>query len=222
MKNLVILILGGILCLFWESCNEGPSIEPSACGGSATQPKIDLVLLIDASGSMVSAARSIDAAATVFTMPIDSCPADLRINYFGVEGTFSGTVFTTNHRTYLNGLVPAGTPFSGDLGHVGLRQEQGANAISDLSNFMDWREGACRAILYISDEELDSIEPSGDFANENSVTLQAIADAQANTVTVFTHYLTYQNRSPQILENYNELTSMTGRSNITTSDQSVS
>ena len=215
MKTIHFLLL---LCvaLFFYGCDDCDPIDMNPCGGPLSNPKVDLIVLIDASGSMGNVANTIDMAAqTAIQNALDSCPVDLSVTYLGVDGVWGGTVFNNDHRSYI--FAAQGTiPLAADAPHVGLPQEQGANAIEDLSQFAPWRDNACRAIFYISDEELDSVSPAGDFANEDAATAAAIAAAQANGVTVFTHYITEQGRGPQILQNYNDLTSQTAGFNLTT------
>ena len=182
----------------------------SEIGGNSTGQKVDLIVLIDTSGSVGTSARAIsDAVTDAIKDAKKKCKPDLEITYLGVDGTWAGTVFSQSHRNYIFSLH--GTiPLAADANHVGLKQEQGANAIEDLAKYAKWREGACRAIFYISDEELDSISPRNDFANETAVTNAAIASANAHDVTVFAHHLTYQNLAPQIIQNYKDLCDYTG------------
>lgn len=203
------------LSIFTYSCNDCDPLEVEICGGALGEPKIDLIVLIDASGSMGQVANTIDMAAqAAISAAQDSCPTDLAVHFFGVDGTWLGTRFDSTHRDYIyanQGVIP----LAGDAAPVGLQQEQGANAIEDLSQFAAWRDNACRAIFYISDEELDSVSPMGDFTNEDAATAAAILAAQNNGVTVFTHYITQQGRGPSILQNYNDLTAQTGGFNLT-------
>jgi len=184
------------------------------CGddsGNSKNQATDLIILIDTSGSMRTSAKAVsDAVTEAIKAAEKNCEPDLRLIFLGVDGTWSGTKFTQSHRKYINGLHGTGVTLAADKDNVGLKSEQGANAIEDLSKFADWRKGACRAIFYISDEELDSISPRNDFANETAVTNAAIAAANANKVTIFAHHLTYQNLAPQIIQNYKDLCEDTG------------
>lgn len=192
-----------------EPCDEKEGAE-CGCGGAAGSghtPKVDLIVLIDTSGSMTGSASAVnDAASAAIEAARETCPTDLKVTYLGVDGTWPGTLFTTSHRTYL-ASVPV---LSTDNPIGGYDPEEGANAIEDLSKYAPWRAGACRAIFYISDEELDSISPLGDVANEAAATSAAVAAANANQVTVFAHHLTYQNRGPAVIANYNDLCNLTG------------
>ncbi|MBK8193352.1 MAG: hypothetical protein IPK76_09105 [Lewinellaceae bacterium] len=193
-------------------CDEDKGGCPCHSGGGSgsTSPKVDLIVLIDTSGSMENTAVAVsNAVVEAIALAKSECNTDLEITYLGVEGTWPGTVFLTNHRDYIvthNGTVP----LVADDPYVGYQPEQGANAVEDLSKYAKWREGACRSIFYISDEELDSISPTGDFANETLATNNAIAAANLNDVTVFAHHLTYQGRGPNIEQNYQDLCDQTG------------
>lgn len=196
-----------------ESCDSDHAA--CNCGGpSDGNPKgqmTDLIVLIDTSGSMGSSANAVsDAVANALERAKEQCEPDLRLIFLGVDGVWASTLFTQSHRDYITGLHGPGVVLKGDLNHVGYLKEQGANAIEDLSKYADWRDGACRAIFYISDEELDSYSPIGDYANETTTTTAAITEANANNVTVFAHHLTYQNRGPQIIQNYKDLCYNTG------------
>lgn len=192
----------------------GEEEEDCGCGTNDDKKSIgaitDLIVLIDTSGSVSSSAKAIsDVVSIAIKEAKASCEPDLEITFLGVDGTWSETVFTESHRNYIYGIHGT-VPLAADRPHVGLRSEQGANAIEDLSKYNKWREGACRAIFYISDEELDGVSPRNDFANETAETNAAITEANANNVTVFAHHLTYQNLAPAILDNYRDLTQKTG------------
>jgi hypothetical protein len=180
-------------------------------GDDSTLFLADLIVLIDTSGSMSGAAAQVSAAAEAAVKAAKAnCNVDLRIAYMGVEGTWPGTAFTTDYLVYLKTLLNPDPVFSTDTPATQYGQEEGANAIEDLSKYYDWRPDACRAIFYISDEELDSISPLGDVANEALAVSQAVAAANANKVTVFAHHLTYQNRGPAVIQNYKDLCNLTG------------
>ena len=68
---------------------------------------------------------------------------------------------------------------------VAYGPEQGADAIADIAQFYNWREGACRSILYISDTVLEG--DGSDAASNDAAVNQAITVANANNVTVFAH-----------------------------------
>lgn len=190
--------------------------------------KVDLIVLMDTSGSMGGSFTAIsNAIASALEEVKKSCAPDLNLLFLGVDGTWPsglpnnltpstdsspgapGSKFY-NHRTYLQEIRGAGVVLAADAGHVGYKPEQGANAIQDLSNYIKWREKACRAIFYISDEELDSIDPRGDFANETAATNAAILAANAHQVSVFAHFINDQGLGSQIKQNYSDLCQQTG------------
>ncbi|HVQ07149.1 MAG TPA: hypothetical protein VMS43_01815 [Allosphingosinicella sp.] len=180
-------------------------------GGSDTHFMADLIVLIDTSGSMNEEAGQVSAAvAAALRGAKEHCNVDLRIAFMGVEGVWPGTIFTTDYLAYLKSILNPDPVFETDAGPGGLPGEEGANAIVDLSKYYDWRRDACRAIFYISDEELDSDTPLGDTANEDLQTAKAIAAAKANKVTVFAHHITNLNRGPNVIKNYTDLCDQTG------------
>lgn len=204
--SLFLLILTNVSCKDEKNCE----YEEVACGGSATTPMVDLIVLIDTSGSMYTSASSVSTEATAaLELAIQTCDSDLRVTYLGVDGVIAATNFTTSHRAYLTSLHGASVVLAADQNHVGYSSEQGANAIEDLSKYFDWRENACRSIFYISDEELDGSSPRADYLNEDAATADAISEAQDNNVAVFANYLTNQLLGPSILTNYTDLTSQT-------------
>lgn len=187
----------------------------SGCGCTGRDPDApflaDLIVLIDSSGSMSRAASAVSSAVDrAIEAAKASCPVDLRIAYFGVEGVWSGTVFTTSHLDYLTGLGVDPSTLATNNPTGGYAREEGANAVEDLSNHYDWRDDACRAIFYISDEELDGISPLGDVANEAAAVAGAVAAATTNNVTVFANHLTTLNRGATVEQNYRDMCEPTG------------
>jgi hypothetical protein len=184
----------------------------SGGGGSGSGGfKADVIILIDTSGSMGGVAKQVsDAAVTAIATAKAKCPGDVKVTFMGVEGTWPATNFATDYLVYLKTLHNPDPVFSTDTPNTQYGQEEGANAIEDLSKYYDWRPGACRAIFYVSDEELDSISPLGDVANEALAVSKAVTAANANKVSVFAHHLTYQNRGPSVIQNYKDLCNGTG------------
>lgn len=213
MKNIILFSLMAVALIF-NSCKKCEEVKLRPCGSSEDNPMVDLIVLIDASGSMGGVAQSLsDAVELAISSALDSCTVDAQFTFLGVDDPWNGTVFNRSHKDYIfsnNGNVQ----LAGEIPPVGLETEQGANAIEDLSNYAAWREGACRAIFYISDEQLDSSDPSNDYDNEDLATSNAIRAAQNNSVAVFTHFINDQNHDSRILQNYNDLTSQTGGSNM--------
>ena len=202
MKNLkiitTILIALGVILLV--NCKKD-ECENVPCGGSTSNPKVDLIVLVDASGSMGTTASTVSQQAdSAITLALAQCPSDLRVTYLGVAGTWAGTKFTQGHKSYLTSI---GAPFNSNA-----NAHDGAMAIDDLSKNFDWRNGACKAIFFISDE----IFTRGDSSIFNS----ALNSANSNNVTISANYLTYQNRPASVLQNYTDITTQTGGSLFTT------
>ena len=206
MKNLK-LIAFLLLLIGLGSCNKTECEYETVCGGSSTNPKVDLVILIDGSGSMTSLASQISALAdSAVQLALLDCPSDLRVEYLAMGSVWAGTKFTQTHRNYLTTLHGSGVSLAVDR-DLYFEQEQGANGVEDISSLYDWRDGACKSIFYISDEYLHSGAPT---AIQDLSTQAAIDSANANSVTVSANYLTYQGRPASVLANYQDLTTQTG------------
>lgn len=206
-----------------EHCKDGAESDcPCSGGGAGSGPAMaDLVVLIDRSGSMSGAATSIsNAAAAGIAKAKEECPSDLRVVWLAVDssmpgttgagGGWPGTNFTQSHEAYLNSIGVAG-PFFGDAPPaVSFPNEQGADAIADLARHFDWRKGACRAIFYISDTNLDA-----DFfrtADDVAATTNAVNEATANDVTVFAHFISpfQTDNAAATQQDYQDLCDQTG------------
>ncbi|MCB0594698.1 MAG: hypothetical protein H6557_24835 [Lewinellaceae bacterium] len=195
-----------------EDC---PCSSPS--GGAGIPTKVDLIVLIDTSGSMRTKAQAIhDAAMTALDNAKKSCNVDLVPVFLGIEGTFVfGDPEFEFDQTCRNFLInkgcdkqiadPQNTPPA-----VQGYKEEGADSITDLCNCPNiWREGACRAIFYISDEPLNQGGPQGD--DDIAATQIAIAAAQANNVKVFAHLAKGSyNKNKKTQNDYKNLCYQTG------------
>jgi hypothetical protein len=160
------------------------------CGKGGAMAPVDLVVLIDTSGSMYDEATSLsnDADAAINAAKA-SCPSDLKVAWFGLElesatGWPAGTKFTKSHRAYLNGIGISDSDIKCTPGAGGM--EDGAAGIMDISDHYDWRPNAARAIFYLGDEALEGGDPQN--ADDVTAANAAIARAQANGVTVFTYF----------------------------------
>ncbi|WP_437516488.1 hypothetical protein [Sorangium sp. So ce1099] len=128
--------------------------------GETVIPTVDLVVVIDASGSMKDEA---DTLSKVVGSAIDSaktkCPSNLRTTYLGIEGTFSKTVFTTTVRNYLTqtAKVDASLLKGRTAAQVSAdaSKEDAGRVIEDISTHFDWRPGAVRNIFFLGDEPLE-------------------------------------------------------------------
>jgi hypothetical protein len=210
-----------------DHCDESHS--DCACADPSTKVKlVDLVILLDSSGSMTAAATAVSAAAEAAVYAAASeCPSDLRVvwlvvdstkagadapGYLGdITATLAGTSFTQSHQQYLEGIGQTG-PFQQDepqpAGDSTYPGEEGADAIADICNFFDWRRGACKAIFYISDTALDGYSAFYDAAATN-----ATIAANANGVVLFAHkILPGSDDRPAVEASYDNLTLPTGGS----------
>ncbi|RTZ64268.1 MAG: hypothetical protein DSZ29_05615 [Aquificaceae bacterium] len=182
-------------------------------GSPHNKAVVDLIVLIDTSGSMKSKASAISAAADkAIKMAQKNCPTDLRVEWLGVGGTFPGTKFDQTYRDYIINNVNPNPSFSSDAVDIkphGSREE-GANACADLANYFGARQGACQAIFYISDEALDQGNPQD--AADDTATQDAIAACNANNVSVFAHLASGMGADSNVntIKNYQDLTTQTG------------
>jgi hypothetical protein len=202
-----------------KPCAENAS--PCPCNtGTGGGDKVDLIVLIDTSSSMNTIVSAVsDAAEEAIEKAKEMCRTDdLRVTWLGVDtvqaGTGSmplpdtgwpaGTKFLQTHEEYLQPFYPG--PFAHDqFPESNWPHEQGADAILDLSNHFDWRSGACRAIFYISDANLDAL---GHDTYDDIATANANAAAKNKLVSVFAHYT--RDQPPETVQNYNDLCNNTG------------
>ncbi len=168
------------------------------------RPTIDLVIAIDTSVSLKDEAVGISQAAEAAIEAARShCPADLRVLWLGVEGTWRDTHFSQTIRSYLTETcdVPEASLRQrkrGELPGAGA-QEDGARAIEDIANHLDWRAGTKRAVLYLSDEALDGGGSRVDAEDIEAANV-AIEVAQQTGLTVHTYFGTTRSRQREALE----------------------
>ena len=121
---------------------------------------VDLVIVIDTSPSMKDEAQGLSQAAeNAIKSAKLSCPSDLRVAWFGIEGTWKGTKFNQTIRDYLTTKLKISESKlrgrkRGELKSAGA-QEDAARAIEDVSEYFDWRKNAKKAIFYLGDEALE-------------------------------------------------------------------
>lgn len=210
-------------------CEE--SRNDCSCGRPSTGPVstkvVDLVVLLDSSGSMGSAGLAIATAAKdAVAAAAKECPSDLRVVWLVVDSTKSGadpvgylgditsllvgTPFTQSHQQYLVSIGSTG-PFKQDEvqppGDVTYPGEEGADSIADLCNFFDWRKSACKAIFYVSDTKLD-----GYSAFDAAAAANAKAAALANGVVLFAHHIGPATPLTLEMQNYLDMCTPTGGS----------
>lgn len=162
--------------------------RPCDAGAAGGSPQVDLVIVIDTSGSMSDEAANLsNVASEAINLAAQSCPSDLRVAWFGIEGAFPGTNFTTKLRDYLVGLGVA----DGDIKHrkvidIGMDAlEDGGRAIEDIAAHFDWRTNAKRVIFFLGDEPLEGGTPQD--ADDVKAADDAITTANSSQVTVFTY-----------------------------------
>ncbi|WP_371396918.1 hypothetical protein [Fretibacter rubidus] len=196
----------------------------SGSGGSTASSGVDLIVLIDGSGSMDAAAQTIERVAPrAFEVAKDRCGADATVTYLYCDGDDRGTqsgvlnirgwtssLFLKSHEQHLITNASASGPFASDGDRL-LGSEQGGKAIKDLCELNNWTPGNCRAILYVSDEYLDSVYARTVAASRAAADM-AIAAANAAGVTLFTHFIG-PNRLPNradIASHYQDMADQTG------------
>ncbi|MEQ1635120.1 MAG: hypothetical protein ABL903_00420 [Methylococcales bacterium] len=178
----------------------------SGSSGSGHASKVDLIVLIDSSGSMYNPRNNhwvkvSEAVPKGIAIALDRCGIQANVKYLYVDRVLKSTppgselptstppvpntVFNQSHETYLMGLGITGPFEGGDSGDY--QGEEGAEAVMDLAKHNKWIPNACRAILYISDESFATANntlPSG-----SALATQAASVANIYNVTVFTHYI---------------------------------
>lgn len=210
-----------------DHCDEAHK-DCSCSESTSADKRVDLVILLDSSSSMGSAARAVSAAAVdAVKAAATDCPSDLRVVWLVVDGSkpganppgnlgditsiLAGTPFTQSHQQYLEGIGITG-PFKQDeaqpAGDSTYPGEEGADSIADICNFFDWRPKVCKAIFYISDTALDGYSAFYDAAATN-----ATMAANANGVVLFAHKIVPgADDSPGVEASYDNLTIPTGGS----------
>ncbi|WP_449416118.1 hypothetical protein [Phormidium nigroviride] len=160
----------------------------SSTSSTPQNKPVDLVIVIDTSVSMKDEAEALsNAAEAAIKKASSSCPSDLRVEWFGLEGTWKTTNFQQTLRDYLiNNCGVAETEIRGrKRGELpgGGAQEDGARAIEDISTHFNWRDGASRAIFYLSDEALEG----GDDTEQEDIDAANRAIEKAKSVGAIVH-----------------------------------
>ncbi|MEG4589369.1 hypothetical protein QUA54_29750 [Microcoleus sp. MOSTC5] len=169
----------------------------SSTSSTPQNKSVDLVIVIDTSVSMKDEAEGLsNAAEAAIKNASSSCPSDLRVEWFGLEGTWKNTNFQQTLRAYLiNSCGVAETEIRGrKRGELpgGGAQEDGARAIEDISAHFNWRDGASRAIFYLSDEALEG----GDDTEQEDIEAanRAIEKAKSAGAIVHTYFGTSKSK----------------------------
>lgn len=162
--------------------------------------KVDLVIVIDTSGSMADEAKALSAAlGNAVEEAKKSCPSDLRVEFLGIEGTFAGTKFDKTVRNYLTTTAGAdGNTLKGrirdSVANAGA-QEDVARAVEDISTHFDWRAGAEKNVFVLGDESLEGGEMVLDAARIKACD-DAIATALASGTKVHSYLGTPHAKTP--------------------------
>ncbi|MEL7036203.1 MAG: vWA domain-containing protein [Cyanobacteria bacterium J06592_8] len=190
--------------------------------GNST-PTVDLVIVIDTSPSMKDEAHALSKAASVsIKAAASSCPSNLRVVWFGVEGTWKDTNFNRTIRDYLLKVCKVSESKirgrkRGELPSAGA-QEDGARAVEDIANHFDWRPGASRAIFYLGDEALEGGGGQVQQADIDAAN-QAIQTAKAQQVKVHTYFGTSKSKhQAQLKQEFTRLAKQTGGQSFTHQD----
>ncbi|MGN7915764.1 carbohydrate binding domain-containing protein [Enterobacter sp. 22466] len=152
--------------------------------------KVDLVFIIDSSLSMQDEAEALSAQlGAAIEEARKACPSDLRTEFLGIEGGFSGTEFTTTVRQYLTekaGASPAALKGREHIKEGNPAQEDVAPAAEDVIRFFDWRDGAEKNVFVLGDESLKGGEMTLD-ADRIKACDDAIATALQFNVKIHTY-----------------------------------
>jgi hypothetical protein len=158
---------------------------------ATSNKKVDLVIVIDTSGSMADEATALSAAlGKAVEEARKSCPSDLRVEFLGIEGTFPSTNFDKTVRNYLtktagaNGDALKGRKV-GTVKNAGA-QEDVARAVEDISTYFDWRAGTEKNIFVLGDESMEGGEMVLDPARIKACD-DAIATAISNGTKVHSY-----------------------------------
>ncbi|NUN96317.1 MAG: hypothetical protein HUU16_09105 [Candidatus Omnitrophica bacterium] len=147
-----------------------------------TCPPVDLVFIMDTSGSMFDEAAGLCSS-------IQQVVADLAVQGITVTPSFLGITetpggdfgcLTDNVANLLGGAVPG----SSSCGSVIIQSEDWANATAVVAQNFPWTPGNVRLIIPISDEGPCSGDPCDDPGTDRDAITNAIAIANNNLVIV--------------------------------------
>lgn len=205
-----------IITLISSSCGNCPKIELSPCGGSDSTPLVDLVVIMDQSGSMSNEATAVSVTANdAIAISRIECDSDLRVEFLALDNVrFPNTLFDQSVKDYLLSVNTIPITFTTD-NYTFNPLELGAANIDDISRHFDWRDRACRAIFYISDEPING----GTGVPQESETMavnSAISSAIENSVAIFTNSINEGSLQPIHISNYERICKETGGTNYLT------
>lgn len=155
---------------------------------------LDLVVVIDTSGSMSDEAADLSAQIDAAVQQATSlCPSDLRVTFLGIQGVWADTKFDQSVSDYLiahgakESQLQARPPFKESDGrdHAGNKEDLCRAAI-DICKHFDWRDYARKAIFVLGDEGMEGgggrLTPAAYAKNT-----EAISVAQEYRVKVHTY-----------------------------------
>ncbi|MGB3649894.1 MAG: hypothetical protein WBA41_01600 [Rivularia sp. (in: cyanobacteria)] len=190
---------------------------------SSNMTPVDLVIVIDTSPSMKDEAQALSQAAeSAIKSAKSSCPSDLRVAWFGIEGVWKGTKFNQTIRDYLTTKLKISESQlrgrrRGELKSAGA-QEDAARAIEDVSDYFDWRKDAKRAIFYLGDEALEGGGSKTEQADIEAANL-AIEKAKAAKVAVHSYFGTSKSKHQEgVKQEYARVSGETGGQYFTDKD----
>lgn len=154
MKKISLLILASLLSLGF-TCQAFGGYHDFMGGDAADQVSadaiLDIVFVIDTSGSMSDEASSISNSMNNIVQNIDcpDCDVWLRASFFGIYSTWGGTSFDQSTNSYVAGRGGTST-----VNHW----EDNAPAVVDMVNWYEWNDDSTasqdyyKAIVTIGDE----------------------------------------------------------------------
>jgi hypothetical protein len=177
---------------------------------------LDLVVVIDTSGSMSDEAKALsDKIDAAIAAAATKCPAKFRITFLGIQGTWPGTKFDQSASDYLiqHGAaasnLQAREPFKESDGkdHAGNKEDL-CRAVIDISKYFDWRDDAMRSIFVLGDE---GMEGGGGKLTSAAVekNKEAIQAAQENHVRVYTYQGTPDPNSEDMYPSQDDMDAVT-------------
>jgi len=136
----------------------GTLIGGDAANQASANSIVDIVFVIDTSGSMSDDAASISAAAQNVIRNLNCPDTDcyVRARFMGIAGTWAGTIFDENALTYVAGRGGSS---------IATHPEDNAPIINDMINHYAWNNDATatqsyyRAIVTIGDEGTQDGDP---------------------------------------------------------------
>ncbi len=160
------------------SAHAGFLVGGDAASQASANSIVDIVFAIDTSGSMADDASAISTAVQSVIRNLNCPDTDcfVRARFFGIAGTWGGTIFDENAFTYVNARNGAALPLASD-------SEDNGPVVNDLITWYEWNNDATasqsyyRAIVTIGDEGTQNGSPvnADDYAAAYAANQAAIA-----------------------------------------------